>query len=97
MIFIASSLTKGKSFKDNINTRAKSFGKKLKLSNNSFTDIVETKAKTTDNTTNNLSDIIIPNINPSKVNLKGMYVNVLRMIMKKQITEIGLIHSNNFE
>jgi hypothetical protein len=77
--------------------RANSFGKKLKLSNNSFTDVVETKAKTTDNTTNNLSDIIIPKIKPSKVNLKGMYVNVLRMIMKKQITEIGLIHSNNFE
>jgi len=97
MIFIVSSLTKGKSLKANINIRANSFGKKLKLSNNSFTEIVETKAKTTDNTTNNLSDIIIPKINPSKVNLKGMYVNVLRMIMKKQIIEIGLIHSNNFE
>jgi hypothetical protein len=77
--------------------RASSLGKKLKLSNNSFTDVVETKMNTTDNTTNNFSDMVTPNIKPSKLNFNGTYVKVLRIIMKKQIIEIGLNHSNNFE
>jgi hypothetical protein len=97
IIFIVSSLTKGKSLKDSINMRASSLGKKVKLSNNSFIDVVETKAKTNESTTNNLSDMVIPNIKPSKLNLNGTYVKVLRTIMKKQIVKIGFIHSNNFE
>ncbi len=97
MIFIVSSLTKGKSLKANMTMRASSFGKKLKISDNSFTDVVEMKMKATDSTMNNLSDIIIPKTKPSKLNFNGMYVNVSSTIMKKQMIEIGLTHSANFE